>query len=406
MEQEGGVYKVPCVVNGAKMKFIFDTGAATVCLSESMAEYLLDNDYISKNDFIGVGTSIVADGSIVKHLTVILRDIEIGGLHLKDVEASVIEGQKAPLLLGQTAIQKLGQVSIEGNRLCIKRGKTTQSDSQAQEALKNALALYEIKNFEGVIEILSELDKNNREYCQKHIWDYDFIYNYAMSLLLMSRDVECVNVLKSYQNFELPYKIGNKEYIAYGWDMWDNFMQQERLTEKEEISPEDEYMYQTLLSLYSIYASSLKGLERYREAIVYYNKADIMFNSKLLKYPKGEDMIIRQRDRLASCYLNVNDLYTAKEYCEKNIQERCAYLGVTKSDIQSNRVKDEILGICYSTFAYVMYRFIKEKEYDVEKANTTYDKCMIMSAKCGYEGSIEYCQKHNLPYFSNSSSLY
>ena len=25
MEQDGGVYKVPCVVNGAKMKFIFDT---------------------------------------------------------------------------------------------------------------------------------------------------------------------------------------------------------------------------------------------------------------------------------------------------------------------------------------------------------------------------------------------
>ena len=48
MEQDGGVYKVPCIVNGAKMKFIFDTGAANVCLSESMADYLLDNDYISK----------------------------------------------------------------------------------------------------------------------------------------------------------------------------------------------------------------------------------------------------------------------------------------------------------------------------------------------------------------------
>ena len=52
MEQDGGVYKVPCVVNGAKMKCIFYTGAATVCLSESMAEYLLDNDYIPKDDII------------------------------------------------------------------------------------------------------------------------------------------------------------------------------------------------------------------------------------------------------------------------------------------------------------------------------------------------------------------
>ena len=119
MEQDGGVYKVPCVVNGAKMKFIFDTGAATVCLSETMAEYLLDNDYITKDDILGTGTSQVADGRIVDHVKINLRDIEIAGLHLKDVEAVVVEGQRAPLLLGQSAIQKIGKVSIEGNKLTI-----------------------------------------------------------------------------------------------------------------------------------------------------------------------------------------------------------------------------------------------------------------------------------------------
>ncbi len=122
MEQDGGVYKVPCVVNGAKMKFIFDTGAATVCLSESMAEYLLDNDYITKDDILGTGASQVADGRIVDHVKINLRDIEIAGLHLKDVETVVVEGQRAPLLLGQTAIQKLGKVSIDGNKLIIEKG--------------------------------------------------------------------------------------------------------------------------------------------------------------------------------------------------------------------------------------------------------------------------------------------
>lgn len=122
MEQDGGVYKVPCVVNGAKMKFIFDTGAATVCLSESMAEYLLNNDYISKDDILGFGSSQVADGRIVDHVKINLKDIEIAGLHLKDVEAVVVEGQRAPLLLGQTAIQRLGKVSIDGNKLIIENG--------------------------------------------------------------------------------------------------------------------------------------------------------------------------------------------------------------------------------------------------------------------------------------------
>ena len=38
MEKDGGVYKIPCSVNGAKMKFIFDTGAATVAGPEVVAQ--------------------------------------------------------------------------------------------------------------------------------------------------------------------------------------------------------------------------------------------------------------------------------------------------------------------------------------------------------------------------------
>ena len=155
MEQEAGVYKVPCVVNGAKMKFIFDTGAATVCLSESMAEYLLDNDYISKEDFIGTGTSTVADGRTVNHKVIILRDIEIAGLHLKDVEASVVEGQRAPLLLGQTAIQQLGKYAIKDNLLYIYAG---QSDTRMRERRRIYDKLiswnYDLCNFEKFCDAL------------------------------------------------------------------------------------------------------------------------------------------------------------------------------------------------------------------------------------------------------------
>jgi len=79
MEEEGGVYKIPCHVNGAKMKLVFDTGASKVCLSESMAAYLLENDYLSVDDFVGTGKSSVADGRIVNNLQLIIpRDIEIG----------------------------------------------------------------------------------------------------------------------------------------------------------------------------------------------------------------------------------------------------------------------------------------------------------------------------------------
>ena len=119
MEEYGGVYRIPCKVNGAKMKLIFDTGADKVCLSLSMAEYLFDNDFISKNDIKGSGSSTVADGSIVDHIKINIKDIEIQGIHLKNIEAVVIDGQNAPLLLGQSAIKKLGKYSISGNRLIV-----------------------------------------------------------------------------------------------------------------------------------------------------------------------------------------------------------------------------------------------------------------------------------------------
>jgi len=123
MEEYGGVYRIPCKVNGAKMKLIFDTGANNVCLSLTMAEYLFDNDLISKDDIIGRGSSTVADGSIVDHIKINIKDIEIQGIHLKNVEAVVIDGQNAPLLLGQSAIKKLGKWSISGNKLIIASGQ-------------------------------------------------------------------------------------------------------------------------------------------------------------------------------------------------------------------------------------------------------------------------------------------
>ena len=133
MEKEGGVYKIPCVVNGVKMKMIFDTGASTVSLSMSMANFLYENDYITKDDIIGKGKSKTADGSIVDHVVINLRDIEIGGQHLRNIEATVIDGQNAPLLLGQTALKQLGSYTINGSSLVLNEVDEGMSDEELDE---------------------------------------------------------------------------------------------------------------------------------------------------------------------------------------------------------------------------------------------------------------------------------
>ena len=106
MTEDMGVYKIPCEVNGLKAKMIFDTGASVVSLSRSFAEILIENGKLISSDFIGQSKSVVADGRTVEQTNIILRTMRIGGITLKDVKAVVVNEQKAPLLLGQSAIQQ------------------------------------------------------------------------------------------------------------------------------------------------------------------------------------------------------------------------------------------------------------------------------------------------------------
>ena len=92
MEKEGGVYKVPCEVNGLKLKFIFDTGAASVCISETYADMMLDNGYLEESDIKGVSQSTIADGRNIDNVVINLRSVEIGGLSLENVSAVVVVG--------------------------------------------------------------------------------------------------------------------------------------------------------------------------------------------------------------------------------------------------------------------------------------------------------------------------
>lgn len=168
MEPYGGVYRIPCTVNGARMKFIFDTGASNVCISKAIAEYLLDNGYLTKEDIYGVGHSSVADGSIVDHIKIRLKDVEIQGTHLKDVDAIVIDGQNAPLLMGQSAIQKLGMIEIHGKKLIINNGTPRKRSSH----ITNNPSDYKyIDTYLNKEHVLTNLRHNAQSYVKFKRWD-------------------------------------------------------------------------------------------------------------------------------------------------------------------------------------------------------------------------------------------
>jgi clan AA aspartic protease (TIGR02281 family) len=126
MKSNGGVSVIPCKVNGLNLNFIFDTGASNVSISMTEATFMFKNGYLNKEDIIGSNNYRDANGNVNEGIIVNIREIEIGGIQLRNVKATIVKNNRAPLLLGQTAISKLGniQLDLKSNTLIINGGNT------------------------------------------------------------------------------------------------------------------------------------------------------------------------------------------------------------------------------------------------------------------------------------------
>lgn len=110
---DGGCASVKCSINELPLSFIFDTGASIVSISQTEANFMLKNGYLTRQDIAGKGRLINADGAVSEGTIINLLEVDFGGLKLKDVKASVVKNQRAPLLLGQTVLGRLGKIEID-----------------------------------------------------------------------------------------------------------------------------------------------------------------------------------------------------------------------------------------------------------------------------------------------------
>lgn len=128
MKKEGGVYTIPCKINGLPLKFIFDTGASDVSISLTEAIFMLKNGYLKKEDLGEKVFYSIANGDVSAGTKLNIKEIEFGGLKLYNIEASIIHETNAPLLLGQSVIGKLGKIQLDGNKLTILNGTSNNYD--------------------------------------------------------------------------------------------------------------------------------------------------------------------------------------------------------------------------------------------------------------------------------------
>ncbi len=322
-----------------------------VCLSSSMADYLYDNGYLTDEDIIGNGSLSVADGSIVKYIKINIKDIEIQGIHLKNIEAAVMDGQDVPLLLGQSAIKKLGKYSISGNKLIVESYKTNSHI---------ALSQHEIDS----IELIAFKAANNG------------YYNLAV------------------EQYSILYRNNNLTSLGKKWYAW--FLQasgnyEEALEINLSIQGEIEKDHsKERADLYHNIANCYFELKNYDKAIQYYEK------TRYSTDVKWDDYDLSSIIGIYDSYKEMKNYNMARKVIDDIINKYLKEKGLKRTDCWMFNKKDEILGLLYNMRGYA---------YDID-SDVNYheiDHYLILSAAWGNENSISYCNQLNLDYRSSSN---
>lgn len=121
LTREDGVYYVTVKINDVPMRFVFDTGASIISMSEVEALFLYKQGTLTNEDMLGTAYFSDANGDTNEGAIINLRKVEIGGLVKYNVHASIVPNQSAPLLLGQSLLQEFGTLTIDNqnNQLII-----------------------------------------------------------------------------------------------------------------------------------------------------------------------------------------------------------------------------------------------------------------------------------------------
>jgi len=116
MESGNGVKYVWVEINGLRLKFIFDTGASNICISAAEATVLFRQGTLQSEDILDMQFFQDATGTISVGTRVNIKSLKIGNKVLSNVKAIVIDNNQAPLLLGQSALEEFGKITIDNTR--------------------------------------------------------------------------------------------------------------------------------------------------------------------------------------------------------------------------------------------------------------------------------------------------
>ena len=112
--EDNGHFFTVADVNGEPIKFVVDTGATTVALTEDDARRAGVMFDPGQFEVVGSGASGAVRGQDVE-----LKDVLLDGKRVSDIHALVLDGLTISLL-GQNYLRHLDSVSISGDKMTLK----------------------------------------------------------------------------------------------------------------------------------------------------------------------------------------------------------------------------------------------------------------------------------------------
>jgi len=116
VEPQYGAFVVPVVLNDVlTAKFIVDSGAADVSITEDMVSALMKSGTMTGADLLGNKTYMLADGTMHEGKIYRMASLRIGGMVMENVTVR-IAAEKSSLLLGQSFLRRLKSWSMDNAR--------------------------------------------------------------------------------------------------------------------------------------------------------------------------------------------------------------------------------------------------------------------------------------------------
>ena len=341
LTKQDGVYIIPCNINGIKRSFVFDTGASTVTISMQFANVLYRLGKLSDSDIKGYGSSKTASGHIIDNTIIVLKDIEIAGLHLRNVDAIIIDGQDVPLLLGMSAIQKIGKVTLLGDKLIIDTHlMTTTQLASSREKIKLHI---ENKRYTDALYLLKKIES------QELLEDIDIFYF-----------VLCYFFLNE-----------NNKLLIYCQSWMDSYKDTKSSHEAD---------------IYYFMGTAYKRLKSYYEADKWFAQAIKIEESRTNSTLKLSDYY----NSKACNYLEANAYDFCVEAFDIAAQYRMRYLNVTANDLVTGNVNDERLGVILESISEIYAIYLSNKIKS--------ERYCILSAMCGIQKAINTCEHFGWDY--------